>query len=75
MMYIRDLAAIVGLTLVVAGSLPLAASLKEKTLPNARYQPGHAPDPVGRQCCGGMLTERAASHTWALHEGSCAPTL
>ncbi len=45
MMYIRDLAAIAGLTLVVAGSLPLAARLKGKTLPGTRCQTGHEPTP------------------------------
>jgi hypothetical protein len=54
-MYIRDLAAIAGLTLVAADSLPMAAELKGKTLPGTRCQTGHEPGPVGRDCFGCML--------------------
>ena len=43
-MYIRDLAAIARLTLVVAGNLPMAAGLKGKTLPGAECQTGHDTD-------------------------------
>jgi hypothetical protein len=46
MMYIQDLAAIAGLTLVAAGILPLAAALAGKTLPGAGCQTGTEPDPV-----------------------------
>jgi hypothetical protein len=67
MMYIRNLAAIASLTLVAAGSLPGAAGLKGKTLPGAGGQTDHATDPVGRECCRRMGTERALSHPEARH--------
>jgi hypothetical protein len=46
MMYIRDLAAIARLTLIVAGSLPMAAGATGKALPGAGCQTGTEPDPV-----------------------------
>lgn len=74
MMYIHDLAAIADLTLAVAGSLPVAVRLTEKTLPGALYQTDHAIGPVGQERGGRMLTDNAPSHTGALHEESCDPT-
>jgi hypothetical protein len=47
-MYIRKLAAIARLTLVVAGSLPVTTELKEKTLPDAGCRTGPATDSAGR---------------------------
>jgi hypothetical protein len=65
MMYIRDLAAIAGLTLVVTGNLPMAARLKGKTLPGTRCQTGHEPNPVGRDCSGCMVNTGATPQPWA----------
>ena len=59
MMYIRDLVAIARLTLVVAGSFPLAAGLNGQTLPGTGCQAGDATDPVGWKSCGHMLNTGA----------------
>jgi len=59
MIYVRDLAAMAGLTLVVAGSLPMAAGLMGKTLPGAGCQMGNEPDPVVRNSSGRMLSTGA----------------
>lgn len=50
MMYIRDLAAIAKLTLVAAGSFPLAAGLNGKTLPGTQCQTGEATDAPPQPC-------------------------
>jgi hypothetical protein len=59
MMYIRDLAAIARLTLIVAGSLPMAAKLKGNTLLGAECQTGTEPDPAVWKSCGHMLNTGA----------------
>jgi hypothetical protein len=74
MMYIRDLAAMTGLTLVVAGHLPLATRCTGQTLPGAEGQTGQVRDPVGREPGGHMWTEGAPVPTGSLHEGRCDPT-
>jgi hypothetical protein len=71
MMYIRDLAAIAGLTLVVVDSLPLTARRTGKTLPGALCQTDYTPRPVGRESYGRILTERApAPHGLSTREAA-----
>ena len=62
MMYIRDLAAIAELTLVVAARLPMAAGLKGKTLPDVERQTGHATDPAVRDRFGRMSGDDRCFH-------------
>jgi hypothetical protein len=56
-MYVKDLAAIARLTLVVAGSLPAAAVLDGKTLPGAMAQTGNETDSVVRGSFGRILND------------------
>jgi hypothetical protein len=70
MIYVRDLAAVVGLTLVVAGGLPMAAKLKGKTLLSTRCQTGNATNPVVRDCFGRKENTGVTSQTCTCSTGT-----